>query len=120
MRLFVVAGSPPHISVSTWLMRSSAPHPPGPGLPLQAPSVQISIMSPLSLSVSQGLEIRLLGCDQAQAMLPFDCVDNIYAAYERPVTLKKRFPVPLFRLTLRAIQQALSDPHAPVLLSYKP
>src|SRR5712671_5772678 len=42
MRLLVVAASPPEISFSTPRKRSTAPHPPGPGLPLHAPSVKIS------------------------------------------------------------------------------
>src|SRR5439155_20599074 len=42
MRLLVVSASPPAISFSTPRKRSTAPHPPGPGLPLQAPSVKIS------------------------------------------------------------------------------
>ena len=37
--LLVVAGSPPQISFSCAPERRIAPHPPGPGLPLQAPSV---------------------------------------------------------------------------------
>jgi len=39
MRLLVVLGSPPNSSFSTAPERSSTPQPPGPGLPLQAPSV---------------------------------------------------------------------------------
>src|SRR5712691_7879814 len=42
MRLLVVGASPPAISFSTPRKRSTAPHPPGPGLPLHAPSVKIS------------------------------------------------------------------------------
>src|SRR5216684_1746212 len=42
MRLLVVSVSPPAISFSTPRKRSTAPHPPGPGLPLHAPSVKIS------------------------------------------------------------------------------
>src|SRR5690348_1605871 len=42
MRLLVVAGSPPDNSFSTAPWRSTAPQPPGPGLPLHAPSVKIS------------------------------------------------------------------------------
>jgi hypothetical protein len=39
MRLLVVAVSAPQISRRASPAISSAPHPPGPGLPLQAPSV---------------------------------------------------------------------------------
>ena len=39
MRLFVVLASPPEISFSTPFHSRIAPQPPGPGLPLQAPSV---------------------------------------------------------------------------------
>jgi hypothetical protein len=39
MRLFVVADSPPKISRSFPSYSSTAPQPPGPGLPLHAPSV---------------------------------------------------------------------------------
>src|SRR3954451_12551835 len=42
MRLLVVSGSPPDSSRSLAPMRSSAPQPPGPGLPRHAPSVNIS------------------------------------------------------------------------------
>src|SRR5690349_2938616 len=40
--LLVVAASPPNSSFSTLPSRRMAPHPPGPGLPRQAPSVNIS------------------------------------------------------------------------------
>ena len=39
MRLLVVIGSPPESSFSIPLYRKTAPQPPGPGLPEQAPSV---------------------------------------------------------------------------------
>ena len=39
IRLFVVCGSPPCSSFSVPCQRSTTPHPPGPGLPLHAPSV---------------------------------------------------------------------------------
>src|SRR5438309_9289416 len=42
MRLLVVRGSPPDSSFSRAPARTIAPQPPGPGLPLQAPSVKIS------------------------------------------------------------------------------
>ena len=45
MRLFVVWLVPPQSSRSLPCQRSSAPQPPGPGLPLQAPSVKISTAS---------------------------------------------------------------------------
>src|SRR5690606_37907600 len=41
MRLLVVSASPPCSFFSWAPWRSSAPQPPGPGLPLQAPSVHI-------------------------------------------------------------------------------
>src|SRR5580693_6171741 len=50
MRLFVVNRSPPKISFSFSPMRRIAPQPPGPGLPLHAPSVKIST-SGLSLMI---------------------------------------------------------------------
>src|SRR4029077_11361154 len=46
MRLLVVAGSPPKSSFSWPAQERMAPQPPGPGLPEQAPSVQIET-SPL-------------------------------------------------------------------------
>src|SRR5436309_9292352 len=42
MRLLVVSGSPPDSSRSLSPTRSNTPQPPGPGLPRQAPSVNIS------------------------------------------------------------------------------
>ncbi len=42
MRLLVVWGSPPESSFSRLPERITTPQPPGPGLPLQAPSVKIS------------------------------------------------------------------------------
>src|SRR3954468_19437159 len=42
IRLLVVSGSPPDSSLSLAPERITAPQPPGPGLPLQAPSVKIS------------------------------------------------------------------------------
>lgn len=42
MRLLVVCDSPPESSFSLPSQRSIAPQPPGPGFPLQAPSVKIS------------------------------------------------------------------------------
>src|SRR5437879_5272292 len=42
IRLLVVSGSPPDSSFSRAPARTIAPQPPGPGLPLQAPSVKIS------------------------------------------------------------------------------
>ena len=44
MRLFVVTASLPLKSFSTSLNRRTAPQPPGPGLPEQAPSVKISTL----------------------------------------------------------------------------
>ena len=43
MRLFVVSFSPPHIDFSLAPEINNAPHPPSPGLPLQAPSVYMVI-----------------------------------------------------------------------------
>src|SRR5690606_2869392 len=44
MRLLVVSGSPPCSDFSCGPWRNSTPQPPGPGLPLQAPSVQASTL----------------------------------------------------------------------------
>src|SRR5438876_5058004 len=46
MRLLVVAGSPPESSRSRPTIRRMAAQPPGPGLPLQAPSVKSSTSGP--------------------------------------------------------------------------
>src|SRR5947207_202516 len=54
MRLFVVAGSPPDSSFSTPRDRRIAPHPPGPGLPLHAPSVKISTSAIDAISTRPG------------------------------------------------------------------
>ena len=43
MRLLVVFSSPPLSSFSVVLWRNITPHPPGPGLPEHAPSVNISM-----------------------------------------------------------------------------
>ena len=48
MRLLVVARSPPEISFSCAPERRIAPQPPGPGLPLHAPSVKISTAGALT------------------------------------------------------------------------
>src|SRR4051812_12903942 len=51
IRLLVVSpASPPHSSSSRSPYRSSAPHPPGPGLGMQAPSVWIVTISGSSLN----------------------------------------------------------------------
>src|SRR6204780_720987 len=77
MRLLVVSFSKPDNSFSWPSQRSTAPQPPGPGLPLQAPSVKISTVALLS-SEAIGLRIgdaaveaqlsqvfeRILGLDQ--------------------------------------------------------
>jgi hypothetical protein len=52
MRLLVVSGSPPNNSFSRPGARSSTPQPPGPGLPLQAPSVYISMRFMVFLAAS--------------------------------------------------------------------
>src|SRR4051794_41393107 len=52
IRLLVVSGSPPESSRSWPFQRRMAPQPPGPGLPEQAPSVQISM---------RGVELMLAG-----------------------------------------------------------
>src|SRR3954454_17155600 len=54
MRLFVVAGSPPDNSFSMPRDRRMAPQPPGPGLPLHAPSVKISTSSIEAVGVRIG------------------------------------------------------------------
>ena len=45
MRLLVVCFSAPFSSLVCPVQRNNAPQPPGPGLPRQAPSVNISIFS---------------------------------------------------------------------------
>jgi hypothetical protein len=52
MRLLVVAGSPPDNSRSRLPRRRIAPQPPGPGLPLHAPSVKISTSGSLTIRSS--------------------------------------------------------------------
>src|ERR1700730_2639899 len=52
MRLLVVTGSLPASSFSTSPKRRIAPQPPGPGLPLQAPSVKISTPGPAGVRLS--------------------------------------------------------------------
>lgn len=53
IRLFVVAGSPPEISLRRLPLVRMAPHPPGPGLPLQAPSVYMVTV----VTMNQGYRI---------------------------------------------------------------
>ena len=50
IRLFVVSCAPPDNSFSTSLNCRIAPQPPGPGLPLQAPSVKISTIAESGIS----------------------------------------------------------------------
>src|SRR5208282_2332373 len=77
MRLLVVSFSNPDNSFSRPFQRSTAPQPPGPGLPLQAPSVKIATVPPSSLEAiglrigdtaveTQLLQVfeRILGFDQ--------------------------------------------------------
>src|SRR5262245_23871694 len=52
MRLLVVARSPPNISRSAPSNRMMAPQPPGPGLPRQAPSLNMSTASSVKVAVS--------------------------------------------------------------------
>ena len=50
IRLLVVKGSPPNRVFSTAPRFNKTPQPPGPGLPLQAPSVQISTVSSVCIA----------------------------------------------------------------------
>src|SRR5687768_2183841 len=94
MRLLVVAASPPHSSFSTPLARSSAPQPPGPGFPRQAPSLKISTASSLIVLVRFLRDRRQraaprpllapLGRDEAHAVGALDRPHHIEAAGNRP------------------------------------
>lgn len=61
IRLLVVARSPPLNSFSFSPYRSTAPHPPGPGLPEQAPSVNISTFFNYETSLSSSLFLKAVG-----------------------------------------------------------
>src|SRR5687767_2005791 len=94
MRLLVVSASPPKSSFSTLLWRRSAPQPPGPGLPRQAPSLKISTASSLMVLVRalrhrrEGPAPRALlapgGRDQAHAVHALDRAHHVDAAGDRP------------------------------------
>ena len=57
MRLLVVFLSPPPSSFSCSPKRNTAPQPPGPGLPEQAPSVKISTLGLLLMGIVYHLSI---------------------------------------------------------------
>src|SRR5574343_476681 len=89
MRLLVVSFSPPHSSFSCGPRRRIAPQPPGPGLPLQAPSVKISTVSSVAIAflVYDGAErlgahhvLSPVGSDQAHAVRPLDRPQQVDAA----------------------------------------
>src|SRR5688572_20123682 len=96
MRLLVVAASPPYSSFSVPLARSSAPQPPGPGLPRQAPSVWISTTGSLIVVVlvaavgdrGEGTAPRALLApgrrDQAHAVHALHRAHHVDAAGDRP------------------------------------
>src|SRR6266478_6483255 len=74
MRLLVVSSSPPASSFSTPRKRSTAPHPPGPGLPLHAPSVKISTSG-----------VDAIGARPRDAVVkaqPFEIFDGVLGAHQ--------------------------------------
>src|SRR6185503_13476265 len=101
MRLFVVCASPPNISFSRPPARISTPQPPGPGLPLQAPSAYMStpFSTPASVMPLAGRAIALRhrgqrapagallapgGRDQAHAVDALHRAHHVDPAHDRP------------------------------------
>src|SRR6266851_8985399 len=74
MRLLVVGASPPASSFSTPRKRSTAPQPPGPGLPLHAPSVKISTSGVDAIGARSG--------DAAMKAQPFEIFERILGAHQ--------------------------------------
>src|ERR1700676_54005 len=82
MRLLVVGASPPASSFSTLRKRKTAPHPPGPGLPLHAPSVKISTAGPARDGLSDVDAISGRPGDAAVKAQPFEIFERILGAHQ--------------------------------------
>src|SRR4051794_41890801 len=83
IRLLVVSGSPPDISFSRAPERMIAPQPPGPGLPLQAPSVKISTSATISRQGSSGFQpVRQLEHHALDDAVAFHFLDREMARQE--------------------------------------
>src|SRR5574343_1833436 len=96
MRLLVVSASPPHSSFSCGPRRRIAPLPPGPGLPRQAPSVNISTVSSAAMAFLLCNRAQCFGpcClffpfwgDQTHAVRALDGTQDINASREIPPAL---------------------------------
>src|SRR5574343_1185277 len=95
IRLLVVSRSPPQSSFSCGPMRRMAPQPPGPGLPLQAPSVKISIVSVAMVFFLSHRSQRLgahrffapVGGNQPHARRALDGLQNVDAPGDVPPAL---------------------------------
>src|ERR1700754_2807226 len=95
IRLFVVFASPPNSSFSWSPKRRMAPQPPGPGLPLQAPSVKMSIRSDVIVVACVGRGsgreacgkhgfLHLDGADEAHGAHALDRRHHVGGAENRP------------------------------------
>src|SRR3569623_52353 len=101
MRLLVVRVSPPYRSFSVPLLRSTTPHPPGPGLPRQAPSVYISTTSAMLDLTGGGLHhfaaagerpLRApAGLDGREGRHPFLADHHVHAGKHWPVKTTQPF-----------------------------
>src|SRR3569833_2288660 len=95
MRLLVVRASPPYRSFSVPLSRSTTPHPPGPGVPRQAPAVYISTTSAMRDLTGGGLHhfaaagerpLRApAGLNGREGCHPFLAGHHVHAGKHRPV-----------------------------------
>src|SRR4051794_41884633 len=87
MRLLVVPGSPPASSFSTEPWRRMAPHPPGPGFPLHAPSVKISTSAAARAGLS-GVDAISGGAGNVAGKTPlFSEIDRVLWVYPRALGL---------------------------------
>src|SRR3954453_15395501 len=87
IRLLVVSpASPPHSSSSRSPYRSSAPHPPGPGLGMQAPSVWMVTTAPAGSSLNDDLDpLELLDLGVARGRhRPAAGADQVHGAVGDP------------------------------------
>src|SRR5437660_7712621 len=87
MRLLVVTGSPPASSLSTTPKRRIAPHPPGPGLPLHAPSVKISTPGRARGGLSGVDAIGARPGDAAVKAQLFEIFERVLGAHQGPLGL---------------------------------